>query len=88
MSNNPEYFNAYVTFMISYELLGIYLKAGVVDKDMHAQFQPSWSFGIWERYKDIIYEDRKTRGPSWWRNVEYLMDSMQEYFKQHPELAI
>jgi hypothetical protein len=85
-NTNPEYCNAVYWFMQTYEIGGIYLREGVVDIDMFAQYQPYWNLRFWEWYKDIIYEGRKIHGPSYYRNIEYLMNALRKYFEEHPEL--
>jgi hypothetical protein len=81
-----EYRQAVFWFMQTYEIYGIYLREGVVDGNMFAQYQPYWNLRFWEWYKDIIYEGRKRHDPSYYQNMEYAMNTLNKYFGEHPEL--
>jgi hypothetical protein len=85
---SPEYRTALYWFWQTYEICGIYLKKGIVDVDIFAQYQPYWNLRFWEWYKEIIYEHRKSYGPSYYRNMEYLMNALKEYIEEHPELGV
>jgi hypothetical protein len=84
---NSEYQKAWYWCSIIYEQCGIYIKEGVLDIGMMAQHMPYWALRFWRQSKDIIYEHRKRLGPSYYRNLEYFMESLQKYFEEHPELA-
>jgi hypothetical protein len=84
---DPDYrlSNAWLRKM--YEMFGIYLKKGIVDIEMFAQVQPYFHGWWWEMSKDAIFDTRKRMNiPSFYRNLEYLMNALQEYYKEHPEL--
>jgi len=83
---NPEYFEAWYNLFISLDVIGIYLKKGVVDIDMFAMFNPWWYNRFWSCYKPIIHEMRKRDRLGYMINLEYLMDSLEKYLKEHPEL--
>jgi hypothetical protein len=85
-NTDPEYRNAMYWFMQTYEILGIYLREGVVDVDIFARYQPYWNLRFWEWYKEIIYDRRRIHGSSYYRNMEYAMNALQKYFEEHPEL--
>ena len=83
---NPDYYEAWYNIFISLDFIGIYLKKGVLDIDMFAMFNPWWYNRFWNRYKPIIHEMRKRDRPGYMINLEYLMDSLEKYLKEHPEL--
>jgi len=84
---NPEYYEAWYFLFINLDLLGIYLKRGVVDVDMFAEFNPWWYSRFWGRYKPVINSMRERLGTSYMQNMEYAMDSILKYIEEHPELA-
>jgi hypothetical protein len=70
--------------------MGIYLKEGVLDIRMIAQYQPALMLLFWKWCKPILQESRKKRmhiGSSFYQNVDYLFNSLEKYFEGHPELA-
>ena len=85
--SNPDYRTAVVWFWSLYDTAGIYVREGVVDIDMFARYQPYWHMHFWNTYKDVIHSSRKRLGPSFFRNMEYLMEKLIEYYKEHPELG-
>jgi hypothetical protein len=90
VETNPEFDQAWTWFANTLDLIGIYLKEGVLDIRMIAQYQPALSLLFWKWYKPIIKEARKKRvhiGPSWFQNVDYLFNSLEKYFEENPELA-
>ncbi len=84
---NTEYYDAWRWVFSTIDLMGIYLKEGVLDIEMLAKFNPWWFIRFWGSYKGIVYGQRKRFGPSYFNNMDYLMDSIQKYCEEHPELA-
>ena len=83
---DPE-FDSAVTYVFSMlDIWGIYLEEGIFDIGIFAKAAPWYFKRFWNQYKPIIYEYRKTLGPSYYRNIEYLFDSLEKYWEEHPEL--
>jgi len=87
LRKNPDYRRAVVWTMNLYENIGINLSEGVVDIEMFSKISPWFHKWFWDTFKEVVYHDRKTLGPSYFRNTEYLMNALQEYYEDHPELA-
>ena len=85
-NKNIEYHDAWRWVFTTMDLMGIYLKEGVLDIGMLAKFNPWWVIRFWNRYKDIVYGMRKRFGPSYFNNMDYYMESLQKYLEEHPEL--
>jgi hypothetical protein len=85
--NNLEYYEAWYRLFTSLDFWGLYLKRGVVDIDMFAEFNPWWYVRFWNRYKPAVYGARERMGTSYMRNMEYVLDSIVKYVEEHPELA-
>jgi len=87
ISTNIEFYEAWVWFCNMYENVGVNITEGVTSIDFFARHNPWYTLDFWRQSKPIIYELRKQYGPSFYRNMEYFMDSMEKYFEEHPELA-
>ena len=86
-TKNEEYYQAWLTICAIYDMSGIYLKEGILTIDMAAQFAPWHITSFWRQCKPVIYKIRERRGPTYFNNLEYYVDSMEKYFEEHPELA-
>jgi len=86
-NSNKEYFQAWISVCHFLEISGIYLKESIMTIDMYAHYLPYWFLGFWRQNKPVIYKIRESVGPSYFRNMEYYMDSLEKYFEEHPELA-
>ncbi|TFH14159.1 hypothetical protein E4H04_10710 [Candidatus Bathyarchaeota archaeon] len=88
LSNSINEFNdAWVWLCNQFEVIGINIIEGVADIDFFARHSPWFTLKFWRQSKPMIYEQRKKYGPSFYRNMEYAMDSLEKYFEEHPELA-
>ena len=87
METNPEFDPAYTWWTTTCELLGIYLKEGVFDIGMLAQFHPYFWLYWWNMYKPILQVRTKRIGPTYLQNMKYLFTSLEKYFEEHPEQA-
>ena len=86
LMKDPDYATATYYVRQLYEMLGVYVRNGIMDIEMFAQIQPYYQMRWWEMNKEQIYDSRERMfGPSYYRNVEYLMNAVQEYLKEHPE---
>jgi len=84
---NPEYLTALIWLETSLEIIGIYLREGVIDIETISRFQPWFWIWFWGTYRDVIYDLRKrTNRPSYFRNGEYVLNKIKEYLEEHPEL--
>jgi len=84
---DPDYALANVFFRNWFEIIGNYLRYGLIDIEMFAEYQPYITRWLWNMSKESIYDQRKTIGPSLYRNMEYLMNAMEQFWKEHPETA-
>ena len=82
---DPEFDSALTYVFSMLDTWGIYLEEGIFDIGIFAKAAPWYYKRFWNQYKPIIYEYRKTLGPSYYRNMEYLFDSLEKYWKEHPE---
>lgn len=87
VNKNQQFLEAWVTICCLCDVAGIILREGITSIDMYAHFQLFWWLGFWRQSKPVIYEMRKDRGPSYFRNMDYLMDSLEKYIEEHPALA-
>ena len=81
-----EYRIAVTWFWNFYETLGDYLREGIIDIGMFARRHTWFNLWFWEMYKDVIYDHRKRYGLSFFCSMEYLMNALQKYLEEHPEL--
>lgn len=72
---------------MQYEMGGVYLRKGVADIEFFALHQSLGPLRFWRQAKPIIHKHREKFGPSYYRNMEYLFDSIEKYVEEHPELA-
>jgi hypothetical protein len=87
ISENEEFYEAWLWVCFLYEMFGIYFRKGVADIEYFVMLQPFWGLRFWRQAKPIIYKQREGLGPSYFRNMEFLFDSLEKYFEEHPELA-
>jgi len=85
--NNPAYNNALSFYIMYMEGLGVFIKENLVDIKLIALFFAGITRIMWEKYRDIIAEERKRlnyrRYASEW---EYTYNELLKYMEQHPEL--
>ncbi len=84
---DPDYRLSNVYVRNLFEQIGSYCKHGLVDLEMFADTAPWFSHSFWDMSKEAIYDTRTRRGPSFFRNFEYIMNALEEYWKEHPETA-
>ena len=84
---NLEYRIAVTWWWNFYETIGDYLREDIIDIGMFAGRHTWFNIWFWEMYKDVIYDHRKRFGPTFFSNMEYLMNALQKYLEEHPELA-
>lgn len=85
--SNNELLVAWYWMCNLYEMTGIYLREGVADIKFFALHNPYWNLRFWRQAKPIIYKLRESLGSGYFQNMEYLFDSLEKYFDEHPELA-
>ena len=70
------------------EGIGVLIKENLVNIRLVAMFFAGLTRQIWEKYKDIILEERKRRNyPRYASEWEYTYTELMKYMKEHPELA-
>ena len=84
---DPEFDTALTYVFTVFDYAGLYLEKGVLDIGLFSKTTPWFLKRFWNQYKPIIHENRKALGPSYYRNMEYLFESVEKYWQQHPELA-
>jgi hypothetical protein len=88
ITKNQDFADAFLFWRQSYEHWGAYLREGIIDVQLLAQFNVWFHFWIWENFREVIYDYRKTSGiRNYYYQWEYLYDTLKEYVEKHPELA-
>jgi hypothetical protein len=87
LRKDPDYILSTVYLRNLFEQIGSYCKHGLVDLEMFADTAPWFSHWFWDMSKEAIYDTRTRRGPSFFRNAEYMMNALEKYWKEHPETA-
>lgn len=85
--NDPEYQIAFTYQAECFETLGVFLREGTFDIRILALRGATGTIGLWEKYKDVIYNERERRNNRRWYDMwEYAYDSLKRYLEEHPEL--
>ena len=84
--SKPEYLEAWSWLCTLYEITGSYLRKGIFDIEFFVLHQSYWQLRFWRQQKTIIDKQRERLGPSYYRNMVYLFESMEKYLDEHPEL--
>lgn len=86
--NDEEYAKAFVFYLMQMEGVGVLIKEKLVSIRLVAMFFAGITRQIWEKYKDIILEERKHMNyPRYASEWEYTYNELMKYMKEHPELA-
>ena len=67
-----------------YENLGCYVKRGILDKDLVCDLWPAVVLNTWRTMALAIVVARRTRGPAFMENFEYLASISKRFLEQHP----
>jgi hypothetical protein len=86
--NNPDYREAWLWMFTLLDLMGIYLKEGVIDIELFALSNPWYFISFWNQYEHIFDKRKETYGASYFQNMKYFFDEFEKYMKKHPELAL
>ena len=79
MPNNPETSSKFFSVMGYFEGMGLLVKKGLVDVEMVDELLKILVYGIWEQYRDIIFETRsRMKIPHYLANYEYLYEEMKK----------
>jgi len=77
--NNPEAASKFFSVMGYFEGMGLLVKKGLVDVEMVDELLKILVYGIWEQYRDIVFETRqRMKLPHYLANYEYLYDELKE----------
>jgi hypothetical protein len=88
LCKNREFSDADLFWRQLYEMGGTYVREGVIPVRYLAEMNGWWHLWIWELYRDVIYEGRKTRRiKNFYYQWEYLYNTLKEYLVEHPELS-
>jgi hypothetical protein len=69
-----------------YEGIGVLIRKGLIDAELVAELLAETMISIWEKYEDVIMEQRRVLdSPTAWNDLEYLYDMMAKYVEEHPE---
>jgi len=83
-----EYNNAYLWISQLYESIGASVRLGHSDIKLLAHCMPRDHLRWWERYRDVVYGQRKRLNSRRYRSEwEYLYNELVKYLEEHPELA-
>ena len=88
LMKNQDFSDAYLFWRQTYEHWGTYIRMGMINIEMLARFNPWFHLWMWERFKDVVYEHRKTSGiKNYYYQWEYLYNRLKEYLEKHPEMS-
>jgi len=85
--SNPEYAEAWSWVINIYEMIGAYLRSGLVIIEFFILHNIFWHLRFWRQAKPIIHKQRERLGLGYFRNMEYLFECTEKYLEEHPELA-
>ena len=87
MANDADYLHAFTRLARIYEAVGVFLKEDLMNIRLLALYDTTGTIHYWERYRDIIYEQRNRRNTKRsWDMWEYTYDTLRAYLEEHPEL--
>jgi hypothetical protein len=87
LMKKQEFADAYLFWRQLYEVLGTYAREGAVDIKYVADMNPWFHIWLWERFRDVIYDYRRTSGlETYYHQWEFLYNRLKEYLAEHPEL--
>ena len=85
--DDSEYDAAYLWLSQLYESIGASVRLGHTDIKLLAYCMPRNHLRWWERYRDIVYSQRKRLNSRRYRSEwEYLYNELVKYLEEHPEL--
>ena len=88
LAKNQEFSDAYLFWRQEYEHWGTYVRMGMINIEMIARFNVWFHLSMWERFRDVVYEHRKTSGiKNYYYQWEYLYNRLRDYLDKHPEIA-
>jgi hypothetical protein len=88
MRTNQDFADGFLFWRQTYEHLGTYLREGTIDVRMMARFNVWFHFWMWEHFKEVIYDHRKTSDiKNYYYQWEYFYDTLKGYVEKHPELS-
>ena len=88
MKTNQDFADAFLFWRQTYEHLGTYLREDNIDVRVVARFNVWFHFWMWEHFREVIYDYRKTSGiKNYYYQWEYFYDTLKDYVEKHPELS-
>ena len=81
-------FNFGHTVFITFEAMGVLLKRKLMDPGLPWDLYGTMAFGIWEKYKPVIMELRRTLAPDAALWTEYFIRELKRYGDEHPESEV
>ena len=88
LRRDEEYYKAYNWLANIYDGVGALLREGLLNVRMVALVDAKYIIWDWEKYKDVIYNQRKRDNDRRYRSEwEYLYNTIMKYLEEHPELA-
>ena len=86
---DPEGYDDFLTWFNKMEEYGVYVREGLLDVRLVCLFSGGTMRRSWEKYRDIVYEERRRLGaPRRFIEAEFLYEKIVEYGISHPELEI
>jgi hypothetical protein len=77
-------YQAIATVANFFESMGLFVKSGIIDKDIACDF---WAFVIlrnWNALAPVVEYVRSEAGPALWENFEYMAVLASRYREKHP----
>ena len=77
-------YQAIATVANFFESMGLFVKSGIIDKDIACDF---WAFVIlrnWNALAPVVEYVRSESGPALWENFEYMAVLVSRYIAKHP----
>jgi hypothetical protein len=88
LMKNQEFADSFMYWRMFYEEMGVFLQEGSIPISQIARYNAWFHLWIWERFREVIYEQRKTLGiKNYYYQWEYAYDTLKEYLDKHPELT-
>ena len=88
MRTNQDFADGFLFWRQTYEHFGTYLREGIIDIRVVARLNVWFHFWMWENFREVIYDYRKTSGiKNYYYQWEYFYDTLKKYVEKHPELS-
>ncbi len=84
---DPEYRKSFIWLAEQFESIGVLIKESLLDIRLAAIYSPRAILMWWEKYEDIIDNERKRLNARRYYDMwEHLYNELVKYLEEHPEL--